>query len=82
MRVWDVETKECEVIFKFSEPVSALTTNDYLLYVGSWDRMIRVINLNNHQIENMIVATESAISSLLIIDDFVYVSSFENIVRA
>jgi WD40 repeat protein len=47
VRQWDITTGQCVNIFKFADPVSVsrLQPEDDFLFTASWDKVVRVIDL-------------------------------------
>jgi len=47
VRQWDTTNGGCVNIFKFSDPISVTKVNveDKFMFLASWDKMIRVVDL-------------------------------------
>ena len=53
IRKWDYETGINESIFKFGHPVEIglLNKSETLLYTASWDKMVRVVDLETNKVQ-------------------------------
>jgi F-box and WD-40 domain protein 1/11/F-box/WD-40 domain protein 7 len=84
VRAWNVETQTCLLIYKFTEPVSSICVarTAQRLYVGSWDRMLRTIDLQKNMVTNAMLASEDAIKAILASENYVFVAGCDPVIRA
>ena len=63
VRMWNLQTLECELVLKFADPQScALYSAEFeMLFVGGWDRAVRCIDLKENAIIKHFVASKGAI---------------------
>jgi WD40 repeat protein len=83
VRAWDVGAKTCLLVYKFSHPVSSICVSSLAqrLYIGSWDRMLRAVDLQTNQVTHELLASEDAIKAVLAVDNYVLVAGCDPIIR-
>jgi WD40 repeat protein len=82
IRLWNVASKECEVIYQFADPVSDIIIREHEIIAGSWDRMLRIVDLRENTIKDTIIASEQPIKCMEIDGNVVYVGGCEMVIRA
>lgn len=84
VRVWSTETQTCLLVYKFTDPISSICVSRTAqrLYVGSWDRMLRTVDLQKNQVTNSMLASEDAIKTILASENYVFVAGCDQIIRA
>lgn len=82
IRIWNTTTHECEVIYQFTDPISDIIVRKYDIIVGSWDRMLRIVDLRENAIKDTLIASEQPIKCLEIEGNIIYVGGCEMIIRA
>jgi F-box and WD-40 domain protein 1/11/F-box/WD-40 domain protein 7 len=84
VRVWQANTGVCILLFQFSDPISVLrlTPSGSDLYVGTWDKVLRKVNLKTHQVQEVILASSEVIRAVLVTDTHVYVGGCDPVIRA
>ncbi len=53
-----------------------------LLFVGSWDKIVRAIDLKTGEVDRSFVASKDAIKCLHLYEKWLFVSGFDPVVRA
>lgn len=71
MRQWDVLTGVCQNIFKFADPISVTRIKEDInfMFTASWDKMVRVIDLEKQLVIKSFVASKETIKELLVTGD-------------
>lgn len=84
MRKWDIHNGVCENVFKFADPISVtkLRANLNFMFTASWDKMIRISDLDKQLVIKSFVASKETIKEMLITDDLIIVAGCEPIIRA
>lgn len=84
VRVWEGERGVCLMLFQFSDPISVLrlTPSASDLYVGTWDKVLRKVNLSTHQVQEVLLASSEVIRAVLVTDTHVYVGGCDPVIRA
>ena len=77
-------TGVCYNILKFADPISVcrLKDGDELLFTASWDKIIRVVDLDKKLVQKAFVASKETIKEMLITNDRVIVAGCDPIIRA
>ena len=84
VREWDVVTGACKNIFKFSDPISCTVIKMEIgaMFTASWDKMVRVIDLERKIISKCFVASKETIKEMLITDDEIIVAGCDPVIRS
>jgi WD40 repeat protein len=84
VRQWNIKDDSCTRIFKFQDPVNYTCVHQQLnfLITGSWDRIVRAIDLKNGEIDRSFVASRQAIKCLHLYDKWLFVGGMDPIVYA
>jgi F-box/WD-40 domain protein MET30 len=84
VRQWNIHTGVCDNLFKFADPVSVckLRPDFNFMFTASWDKMIRVVDLDKQLVVKSFVASKETIKEMLITDDLIIVAGCEPIIRA
>jgi WD40 repeat protein len=84
VRQWNVENDTCMRIFKFADPISYTCVHEAhnLLFTGSWDKIVRAIDLKTAEVDRSFVASRDAIKCLHLYDKWLFVSGCDPVVRA
>ena len=53
-----------------------------LLFAGSWDKIVRAIDLKNGEIDRSFVASKEAIKCMHIYDKYLFVAGMDPVIRA
>ena len=71
-------------MFKFADPISVtkLRQDMNFMFTASWDKMIRVIDLDKQLIVKSFVASKETIKEMIITDELIIVAGCEPIIRA
>ena len=70
------------MIYQFTDPISDLIVRENDIIVGSWDRMLRMVDLRENAIKDTLIASEQPIKCLAIEGNTIYVGGCEMIIRA
>jgi WD40 repeat protein len=84
VRQWNVASETCIRIYKFADPIfySCVHEQHNLLFTGSWDKIVRAIDLKTGEVDRSFVASRDAIKCLHLFDKWLFVSGCDPIVRA
>jgi WD40 repeat protein len=76
-------TGQCVNIFKFADPVSVsrLQPHNELLFTASWDKVVRVVDLEKSLIQKAFIASKETIKEMLVTDDMIIVAGCDPIIR-
>jgi F-box and WD-40 domain protein MET30 len=79
-----VHTGVCENVFKFADPISVtkLRQDMNFMFTASWDKMIRVIDLDKQLVVKSFVASKETIKEMIITDELIIIAGCEPIIRA
>ena len=82
IRIWNIATQECDVIYQFADPISDLVIREHEIIAGSWDRMLRIVDLRENTIKDTLIASEQPIKCMESEGNIVYVGGCEMVIRA
>lgn len=82
-RIWNLQEEKCERVFKFSDPAtySCADLERNLLFVGSYDRSVKAIDLKTGEVDRSFIASREAIKCLLIHENCLYVAGDDQVIR-
>lgn len=71
-------------IYKFSDPISYSCVHEghNLLFTGSWDKIVRAIDLKTGEVDRSFVASRDAIKCLHLYDKWLFVAGCDPVIRA
>jgi WD40 repeat protein len=83
VRQWNAKTGACDAIFKFADPVSVvrLKPEMKLMFTASWDKMVRIVDLETSRVTKSFVASKEAIKAMIVTDKYVFVAGCDPIIR-
>lgn len=83
IRAWDGETGACEHVFKFADPISdlAISLSANHLYTASWDKMVRIIDLEAKKVIKTFIAAKEAIKCMLVTENYIFVAGCDPTIR-
>lgn len=83
MRQWNIKSGACDAIFKFADPVAvasvSIATN--MMFTASWDKMVRVVDLEANKVTKSFVASKEAIKAMIVTDKYIFVAGCDPIIR-
>jgi len=84
VRVWTLETAECLLVFQFSDPVSALAVSitSSRLFVATWDKVLRSVDLKTNKVQDVLLASQELIKTVLLSETHVFIGGCDPIIRA
>lgn len=84
VRQWDSETYVQESVFKFADPISVclIHYSMNMMFTASWDKMIRIIDLEANTVKKSFVASKEAIKAMIVTDKYIFVAGCDPIIRA
>lgn len=84
VRVWGLESAECLLVFQFADPVSALAVSQTSsrLYVATWDKVLRSVDLKTNKVLDVLLASQELIKTVLLSDTHVFIGGCDPIIRA
>ena len=70
-------------IFKFADPISCgLVSLEYnCLFTASWDKMIRVVDLESNKVNKSFIGSKEAIKTIALEDDLLFVAGCDPLIR-
>ncbi|CAI2372944.1 unnamed protein product [Moneuplotes crassus] len=84
IRSWNISSGVCESIYKFTDPISSiavsLTMN--IMYSASWDKMIRVVDLEANKVTKSFLAAKEAIKVMVVHENTIFVAGCDPIIRS
>jgi WD40 repeat protein len=83
VRSWNTKTGVCESIFKFADPVSSceISFSNNMMYTVSWDKMVRVVDLDANKVTKSFVAAKEAIKALHVTNEYIFVAGCDPTIR-
>lgn len=71
-------------MFKFADPISevAIHYSMNMMFTASWDKMVRIVDLEANQVKKSFVASKEAIKAMLVTDKYIFVAGCDPIIRA
>jgi len=83
VRQWNSEKGTCDAVFKFADPVSVvhISPKFNMMFTASWDKMIRVVDLEQNKVTKSFVASKEAIKAMVISDKYIFVAGCDPIIR-
>lgn len=84
VRMWDILNGICDTVFKFADPISCVKMNEdlNLMITASWDKMIRIIDIDKRSIIKSFIGSQQAIKVIVLHGDTVFVAGCDPIIRA
>lgn len=82
IRLWNINTKECEIVYQFADPISDIILREHEIIAGSWDRMLRIVDLRENTIKDTLIASEQPIKCMEAEGNIIYVGGCEMVIRA
>lgn len=73
VRRWESKTGLCEVVYQFSDPISDIIVKNTQLYVASWDRCVKIIDLEEGVIVTEFLATDKPIRCMCVDGNTIFV---------
>jgi len=70
-------------VFKFADPISdiALSLTGNMMYTASWDKMVRVVDLEANKVTKAFVAAKEAIKTMHVTENWIFVAGCDPIIR-
>ena len=82
IRIWNAATQESDVIYQFADPIADLIVREFEIIAGSWDRMLRIVDLRENTVKDTLIASEQPIKCMEAEGNTVYVGGCEMVIRA
>ncbi|CAG9334759.1 unnamed protein product [Blepharisma stoltei] len=82
VRVWNPKTAECDLIYQFSDPISDIKILKNTLILASWDKMLRVLDLQENTLKETIQALDQPIKCIDIYEGIIYVGGCDSVIKA
>jgi len=84
VRQWDTANGLCLNIYKFADPISVTRVNleTKFMFTASWDKMIRVVDLEKKLIMKGFIASKETIKEMAFTDEWLIVAGVDPIIRA
>jgi WD40 repeat protein len=70
-------------VFKFADPISdiAISLSSFQLFTASWDKMVRIIDLEAKRVVKTFIAAKEAIKCMLVTESYIFVSGCDSVIR-
>lgn len=83
VRAWDTSNGSCESIYKFTDPISsiAISLTNNIMYTASWDKMVRIVDLEANKVTKSFVAAKEAIKAMLVHEDWIFIAGCDPVIR-
>lgn len=84
VRQWDITNGVCDNIYKFADPISVTKVNfeTKFMFTASWDKMVRVVDLEKKIIMKGFIASKETIKEMIFTNDYLVVAGVDPIIRA
>ena len=84
VRSWSISSGVCENIYKFIDPISsiAISLTSNIMYTASWDKMVRVIDLEANKVTKSFLASKEAIKVMLVHENTIFVAGCDPVIRS
>ena len=84
VRQWDHASGAAIAVYKFADPVSSVIYSKAynMLFVASWDKMIRFVDVEQNKIIKSMVASKEAIKCIRLHENNIYVAGSDPIIRS
>lgn len=84
IRSWSVSTGVCETIYKFTDPISsiAISLTMNIMYTASWDKMIRVVDMQASKVTKSFLAAKEAIKVMIVHENTIFVAGCDPVIRS
>lgn len=83
VRQWNATTGASLAIFKFADPISVahISYSNNMMFTASWDKMVRIVDLEGNKVTKSFVASKEAIKTMKITDKYIFVAGCDPIIR-
>ena len=70
-------------MFKFADPVSVVRIHPTLnmMFTASWDKMVRIVDLEQNKVTKSFVASKEAIKAMIVTEKYIFVAGCDPIIR-
>jgi F-box and WD-40 domain protein MET30 len=84
VRQWQTANGVCTNIFKFADPISVTKVNldTKFMFTASWDKMVRVVDLEKNIILKGFIASKETIKEMAFTNEYLIVAGLDPIIRA
>ena len=82
IRRWCLDSAQCEVIYQFSDPISYIFSTGNDLFLASWDRYVRLIDIDQGCITSEFLAADKPIQCMCTDEDRVYVGGSDLVIKS
>ena len=82
IRSWNAKSGSCEVIYQFSDPISDIFIHNGHLFLSSWDKMVRAINVQEGTISFEFVAGDKPLRSLCVDGNLVFSGGCDLVIKS
>ena len=82
IRQWNIATGACNSIYKFADPVSVVRISQAhnMMFTASWDKMVRIVDLEANKVNKSFVASKEAIKAMIVTDKYIFVAGCDPII--
>jgi WD40 repeat protein len=83
VRQWNIKTSTCDSVYKFADPVSVaqVSYSFNMMFTASWDKMVRVVDLEANKVTKSFVASKEAIKAMIVTEKYIFVAGCDPIIR-
>jgi len=84
IRSWNISSGVCENIYKFTDPISslAISLTSNIMYTASWDKMVRVVDLEANKVTKSFLAAKEAIKVMIVHENTIFVAGCDPVIRS
>jgi WD40 repeat protein len=84
IRSWSVATGVCETVYKFTDPISsiAISLTNNVMYTASWDKMVRVVDMQASKVTKSFLAAKEAIKVMIVHENTIFVAGCDPVIRS
>lgn len=84
VRSWNISSGICENIYKFTDPIASISVSltSNVMYTASWDKMVRVVDLEANKVTKSFLAAKEAIKVMIVHDNTIFVAGCDPVIRS
>lgn len=83
IRSWNISSGIWENVYKFTDPISsiAVSLTNNIMYTASWDKMVRVVDLEANKVTKSFLAAKEAIKVMIVHNNTIFVAGWDPVIR-
>lgn len=83
VRKWNIKSGICDSVFKYADPIAVVQVSQTLnmMFTASWDKMVRIVDLEANKVTKSFVASKEAIKAMIVTEKYIFVAGCDPIIR-